>query len=688
MPKKIVLVTEAHSTMEVYKKWLGEFFGEWIRLECFSVEEGNFDRMSLDADLYLVTATSTNAYSQVVSIIPQGRQVVAAAVTFRRKTVEMLRAIPRGTRALMVNQSVQMAIESIAELNRLGVTQVEFIPAYPGFACPPDVRVAITPGEARYVPRGMERVIDLGDRVFTADTLIAIALKLGFTWFPGSPVYRNHVETLADQGHSLAALWNDSLRAENYLDILMGALAIGIIGVDVEDRVFAVNWVAEEMLHLSRGSAIGSPLSAVSRELFGHLEGENRRQKISRLIKLEDTYINLSTAPADWLGEPVGCFIMLQRFTEEENRQNQFRLQLYDRGYKSKYTFADIEARCPAMVHAKDVACKMARTDSSILLTGESGTGKELFAHSIHHASRRREMPFVAINCAALSESLLESELFGYSEGAFTGAKKGGRPGLFEYAHRGTLFLDEIEGMSPNLQVKLLRVLQEKEVMRVGGDRIITIDVRIVAATNEDILERVRAGTFRKDLYYRLNTLPIQIPPLRERGDDIFLIMESMMRKRGISFTLSPQARAVFRGYSWDGNVRELANLVEYLAFTGKETVEVWDLPAHMTAGREERRETPSGDAPSSPREAYLRAARGREEPFSVVLDLLAQSPGGMGRGTICSRAGEQGVRITDQEARGILETLSRLGLVTVSRGRGGSRLTREGLEIWRGTHE
>ena len=688
MPKKIVLVTEARSTMEVYQRWLGEFFGEHIALEGYSVERGDFHQMSPDADLYLVTATSTNAYSQVVSCIPQGRQVVAAAVTFRRKTVELLRAIPRGTQALMVNQSVQMAIESIAELNRLGVNQLELIPAYPGFQRPQGVRLAITPGEARFVPPGMERVIDLGDRVFTADTLIAIALKLGFTWFPGSAVYRNYVETLADQGHSLAALWNDSLRAENYLDILMGALAIGIIGVDVEDRVFAVNWVAEEMLHLSRGSAMGTPLSAVSRELFGHLEGENRRQKISKLIKLEDTYINLSTVPADWLGEPVGCFILLQRFTEEENRQHQFRLQLYDRGYKPKYTFDDIKARCPAMVHAKDVALKMARTDASILLTGESGTGKELFAHSIHNASRRREMPFVAINCAALSESLLESELFGYSEGAFTGAKKGGKLGLFEYAHRGTLFLDEIEGMSPNLQVKLLRVLQEKEVMRVGGDRIITIDVRIIAATNEDILERVRAGTFRKDLYYRLNTLPIQIPPLRERGDDIFLIMESMMAKKGISFTLSPQARGVFRSYSWDGNVRELANLVEYLSFAGKETVEVWDLPAYMTAsGREDRREE-GGEGPASPREAYRRAIRGREDTFDLVLDILAQARGGVGRGTICALAGRQGVPITDQEARGLLETLARLGLVTVSRGRGGSRLTREGLEIWRETHE
>ncbi len=155
----------------------------------------------------------------------------------------------------------------------------------------------------------------------------------------------------------------------------------------------------------------------------------------------------------------------------------------------------------------------MAVSESPVLLIGETGTGKELFAHALHQASRRKDQPFVAINVAAFPENLLESELFGYEEGAFTGAKKGGRPGLLELAHRGTLFLDEVEGMSPMLQVKLLRVLQEKELMRVGGSRMITIDVRIVAATNESLEEKVEEGSFRRDLYYRLNTLPIMIPP-------------------------------------------------------------------------------------------------------------------------------------------------------------------------------
>ena len=176
----------------------------------------------------------------------------------------------------------------------------------------------------------------------------------------------------------------------------------------------------------------------------------------------------------------------------------------------------------PAMKYIIGMMLKVAKKDVTVLIRGESGTGKEVAAKMIHDASNRSRGPYVKVNCAAIPDNLLESELFGYEEGAFTGAKKGGRPGLFEFAHQGTLFLDEVEGMSLSMQVKLLRVLQEGEIMRVGGGSIIRVDVRIVAATNESLEEKIQDGSFRKDLYYRLNALTVEIPPLRKRGDDIF----------------------------------------------------------------------------------------------------------------------------------------------------------------------
>ena len=232
-----------------------------------------------------------------------------------------------------------------------------------------------------------------------------------------------------------------------------------------------------------------------------------------------------------------------------------------------------------AIRRTKETLTRMANSESPILLIGETGTGKELFAHAVHRASRRAAGPFLAINVAAFPENLLESELFGYEEGAFTGAKKGGRPGLFELAHRGTLFLDEVEGMSPALQIKLLRTLQEREVMRVGGNSIIHVDVRIVAATNEALERKVREGTFRRDLYYRLNTLPVVIPPLTERGDDMFLLMDQFRRELNGDFRLTEPVQDFFRRHTWPGNIRELRNVVEYFIYTDHRDITMEDLP-------------------------------------------------------------------------------------------------------------
>ena len=266
----------------------------------------------------------------------------------------------------------------------------------------------------------------------------------------------------------------------------------------------------------------------------------------------------------------MGTLITTSATAKILQEERQIRKGLVHRGLTAKYSFRDIIAVSPAMQSKVEIAKKFSTAHSNVLITGETGTGKELFAHSIHAASDRTNQPFVAVNCATLPETLLESELFGYEPGAFSGASREGKTGLFEQAHHGTIFLDEIGEIPVSLQAKLLRVLQEKEIRKVGSTAVIPIDVRVIATTNVDLVRHIAQGSFRSDLLYRLNALEVYIPPLRERPEDILPLMEHQLRlfageqgKRPPELTA--EARSALRRYGWPGNVRELRNVCERL---------------------------------------------------------------------------------------------------------------------------
>ncbi|MFZ5967500.1 MAG: sigma 54-interacting transcriptional regulator [Bacillota bacterium] len=293
----------------------------------------------------------------------------------------------------------------------------------------------------------------------------------------------------------------------------------------------------------------------------------------------------------------------IKRLTKELDQAKQIIRKL-----EAKYTFDDIIGEDEQLQLAIEKAKKAAVTPATVILRGESGTGKELFAHAIHNASNRKYSQFVRVNCAAISESLLESELFGYEEGAFTGAKKGGKIGLFEEANGGTLFLDEIGEISLNTQAKLLRVLQEKEILRVGGNRSINIDVRLIAATNMDLEKAVKEGRFREDLYYRLNVIPIFIPPLREHKRDIYQLVLHLITKYNQEYgrsvqDISQDAFQMIANYDWPGNVRELENFVGRAMINMKfneVTIKVNHLPSFQI-NRPRLNHLPSGDMTDVP---------------------------------------------------------------------------------------
>ena len=305
----------------------------------------------------------------------------------------------------------------------------------------------------------------------------------------------------------------------------------------------------------------------------------------------------------------------IKKLTEELNQAKQIIRKL-----EAKYTFDDIVSVNPRMQEIIDKAKKAALTPATVLLQGESGTGKELFAHAIHNASGRKFNQFVRVNCAALSESLLESELFGYEEGAFTGAKKGGKKGLFEVASGGTIFLDEIGEINSGIQAKLLRVIQEKEIIRVGGTNSIPVDVRIISATNIDLEEAMQQGKFREDLYYRLNVIPIKIPPLRERKEDIYHLAMHIVRKFNQDYgrsiqDISLEARERLLEYDWPGNIRELENFIGR-AIINMKFNETIILEEHLPRISERKTGRPDGDG-----EVYSPGAVDTSLPLNRVLD-------------------------------------------------------------------
>lgn len=301
---------------------------------------------------------------------------------------------------------------------------------------------------------------------------------------------------------------------------------------------------------------------------------------ISRIVKINEKLLSAKEMPIFVNQRFEGAIVLLQDVQDIQDSEQKIRLHLYEKGHKAKYDFDDIIGQSEVISKTKMIANSYAKTQSSVLIIGETGTGKELFAQSIHKNSNRRKGPFVAINCAALPKELLSSELFGYEEGAFSGAIKGGKAGIFEVAHGGTIFLDEIGEIPLETQIQLLRVLQEKEVRRLSSDKVIPVDVRIICATNKNLSREVEENRFRMDLYYRINVLKLKIPSLRERREDIPLLVAHFIKSmppeittdiRNYMINLYPTLMA----YQWPGNIRELQGVMERIVaiFTGNKLI-------------------------------------------------------------------------------------------------------------------
>lgn len=372
-------------------------------------------------------------------------------------------------------------------------------------------------------------------------------------------------------------------QAENVLEIntkervrikefeaLLNIMDEGVLTIDKENKVNIYNESVEKIFGISKSQIVGKNINESLPSSILKCFLNKNKQENDILVDVNNKKVVYKRIPIiinDKIQVTVAIF---QEINNIEKMELNIRKKLNEKGLIAKSTFSDIIGQSEEMTRVKTQAIKFAKSEGTILIFGETGTGKELFAQSIHNESKRANKPFVSVNCAALSEDLLVSELFGYEEGSFTGAIKGGKKGLFEQAHSGTLFLDEIGEISLSFQCKLLRVLQEKVIRRIGGDKVIPIDVRILCATNRNLTEEVEKGNFREDLYYRINILELDLIPLRFRKDDIIAMAIYFLKEVCIKECrhLTWENIDIFNcllNYDWNGNARELRNFIERL---------------------------------------------------------------------------------------------------------------------------
>lgn len=568
--KHIALIALGKETSYCCREQLHRLLDNRINISNYYVEGNLPQRIKADFAIF----TSRLAYQKAHTHLSEGVPYLISRRSINYHEVEKLFELPAGMNVLLVNDCLQSANDTISLLQTLGIDHLNYYAFAPGMDDPKVAKVAVTPGEVRFVPPDIEKIVDIKTRLIDITSLGEMLSCMGIL--------------------------------DHYADFLSAQYVRDII----------------------------------------QLIDKNQRYK-NRAAQLEQE---------------------LGRIESSRSHRSS------DDSLQAVYHFDDILGSAPSLLSAIRIAKRFAESDSTVLIQAQSGTGKELMAQSIHNASWRANGPFVAVNFAAITESLLDSELFGYVEGAFTGASRHGASGLFERANHGTIFLDEIGDAPLSFQVKLLRVLQEREIRRVGSAVPIHIDVRIIAATNQDLKELVRQGKFREDLYYRLSVLPLTLPPLVERKEDISVLVSTFLKSffldMGVRETREWMAGILpsLLQYSWPGNIRELQNVVEYLANVCDGNPRLEDLPPNFSAAiasvrNRQGKQTVGGET--------LKTAVMRE------LAIAARIGQHLGRRSLA-----RNLEVPESQIRHVCQELVTEGEIILKPGRGGIQLKRSWSEI------
>lgn len=658
--KKISIISMSEDTGFSIKQQLETIFDKEFFIECLNLF--NYKEKYLECDLLIFS--SEEVRDSCKHIISEDINYMVSKRVIKHQYIDEILNIPRGTDVLLVNDAQSTCEEAIRQLKSQGLNHINYHQYYPGIKSYKNLDMAITPGESHLVPSEISNIIDIKSRNLDVSTLIEILIKLNCMDEYGSIVSSYFYRDMINVSTKYIKKSQELTRLKDLLTNLLDNQKNGIIYTNIEDKVIVSNEEAMRLLDINKNGILSKDIYEVFPALKDDIININNKKILVSKEKIKDN--NIYTGNMIILNEVKH----IHKIDEEVRRREKIKEN------QAKYTFEDIVGNCSSIAKTIKLAKRVAKTNSTVLIQGETGTGKEVLAQAIHNESERKDYPFVAINFAAIPENLIESELFGYEDGAFTGARKGGKEGLFKKAHKGTIFLDEIGDASLYLQSRLLRVLQEREITPVGSTETIPIDIRVIAATNKELLQEVKLKNFREDLYYRLNVMPMYSIPLRERKTDIKLLLQYYLFKIAKIDTLeeffTEEAIEILIGYNWPGNIRELVNVVEYVSTIKENGIKIDStyLPKYII-------ENSSFTNLTIEEETYELL---NEEEIWVLKKVHKYD--GIGRRSLSLLSKEEDVYLGEGKIRKIMTKLKDKGYIEINKGLKGTKILEKGLSV------
>ncbi|MCA1061896.1 sigma 54-interacting transcriptional regulator [Rossellomorea aquimaris] len=671
MKRELILLAGTKETERALKEQLQSVFGELININSYACDEGIPTYFTGELIVYSseLIAPEVKEYIDFDSCT-----IIKARRTVNYEYIDRIFELPPGKKILYANDFIETAREAVSTLKRLGIDHVEYIPYAPPGDYPGQINIAISPGETASIPASIPEKIDIGVRLIDLNTIMKIIYHFQLSEQLTFDITDRYTRKIIELSQKLGAINRRAKTLNKFLNKVVDGVNDGILAFQEDGEITVFNEVLERMVGITAAHAKGKKLNRVFKniELNHFLTSSQDEDQQYFTLRQQNVMVYRFRLKAE--GVIVATFKDLEESIEMEKVRKR---ELQRRGYIAKYTFDSILGKSDIIHETKMIAKKLAQSELPVLIYGETGTGKELFSSAMHNHSSRKNSPYLAVNCSALPEDLLESELFGYEDGAFTGAKKGGKKGLFEQADGGTLFLDEIGDISLKLQARLLRVLQEMEVRRIGGNKNIPVDVRIIAATNKDLQPLIKEGTFREDLFHRLKVLSLLLPSLRDRSEDIPLLIENFLRmeQRNLT-TIDGAVLDALRKAPWSGNIRELKNTLLYMITVADQNrLTIHQLPKndHNLKAREHTKDTFSIPAISlSKTEEYVNI-------LTALMQFLEKGKRSS-RQKIYSALEKSSTPLSIQQIRTRLNELKDLGYVHIQRGRTGTEISPEGV--------